>query len=133
MASNSADGCGVRRTRKRTMAFNFAAAAAAAAVCFFCVVPVVCVSAAEQANPQQTRKLRFGEDGEFKILQVADMHYANGRSTTCLDVLPSQNASCTDLNTTAFIQRMILAEKPNLIVFTGNRSCAILIFHFCFY
>ncbi|CAK8560549.1 unnamed protein product [Lathyrus sativus] len=66
------------------------------------------------------QKLRFDENGEFKILQVADMHYANGKTTLCLDVLPSQNASCTDLNTTAFIHRMILAEKPNLIVFTGD-------------
>lgn len=65
------------------------------------------------------QKLRFDENGEFKILQVADMHYANGEKTLCLDVLPSQNASCSDLNTTAFIHRMILAEKPNLIVFTG--------------
>ncbi|CAL5195856.1 unnamed protein product [Lathyrus oleraceus] len=66
------------------------------------------------------QKLRFDENGEFKILQVADMHYANGEKTLCLDVLPSQNASCSDLNTTAFIHRMILAEKPNLIVFTGD-------------
>lgn len=67
----------------------------------------------------EQQKLRFDENGEFKILQVADMHYANGKTTRCLDVLPSQKASCTDLNTTAFIHRMILAEKPNLIVFTG--------------
>ena len=71
----------------------------------------ICVSAVN---------LRFGNDGEFKILQVADMHYANGKSTHCLDVLHSQYASCSDLNTTAFIKRMILAEKPDLIVFTGT-------------
>ncbi|XP_058743810.1 probable inactive purple acid phosphatase 29 [Vicia villosa] len=68
----------------------------------------------------EQQKLRFDENGEFKILQVADMHYADGKKTLCLDVLPSQKASCTDLNTTAFIHRMILAEKPNLIVFTGD-------------
>ncbi|XP_057453310.1 probable inactive purple acid phosphatase 29 [Lotus japonicus] len=68
----------------------------------------------------EAQKLRFGKNGEFKILQVADMHYADGKSTHCLDVLHSQYASCSDLNTTAFIQRMILAEKPNLIVFTGD-------------
>lgn len=64
--------------------------------------------------------LRFNSKGEFKILQVADMHYANGNVTSCLDVLPSQFKGCSDLNTTAFILRMINAEKPDLIVFTGN-------------
>ncbi|KAK7275473.1 hypothetical protein RIF29_16590 [Crotalaria pallida] len=82
-------------------------------VSLFCLV-------ASCEEEQQNQKLRFDENGEFKILQVADMHYANGKTTLCLDVLPSQNASCTDLNTTAFIHRMILAEKPNLIVFTGD-------------
>ncbi|XP_031251146.1 probable inactive purple acid phosphatase 29 isoform X1 [Pistacia vera] len=66
------------------------------------------------------QKLRFGRDGEFKILQVADMHYADGKTTPCEDVLPTQVAGCSDLNTTAFVNRMILAEKPDLIVFTGD-------------
>ncbi|XP_022631779.1 probable inactive purple acid phosphatase 29 isoform X1 [Vigna radiata var. radiata] len=81
------------------------------------------VSATTQADPpspQPNQKLRFGQNGEFKILQVADMHYANGKSTPCLNVLPSQNFSCSDLNTTVFINRMIQAERPNLIVFTGD-------------
>lgn len=90
------------------------------------------VSATTQADPpspQPNQKLRFGQNGEFKILQVADMHYANGKSTPCLNVLPSQNFSCSDLNTTVFINRMIQAERPNLIVFTGNQSCFQLSFH----
>ncbi|XP_020213290.1 probable inactive purple acid phosphatase 29 [Cajanus cajan] len=81
-------------------------------LCWFCLFPI-CLSAAKE-------KLRFGKNGEFKILQIADLHYANGKTTHCLDVLPSQYASCSDHNTTAFIQRIILAEKPNLIVFTGD-------------
>ncbi|XP_061359218.1 probable inactive purple acid phosphatase 29 [Gastrolobium bilobum] len=79
---------------------------------WFWLIPICIISA-----PQ---KLRFGGNGEFKILQVADMHYADGKTTRCLDVLPSQYASCSDINTTAFIQRMILAENPDLIVFTGD-------------
>ncbi|KAL5136271.1 Chlorophyll a-b binding protein 7, chloroplastic [Glycine soja] len=56
------------------------------------------------------------KNGELKkIFQIADLHFAH-----CLDVLPSQYASCSDLNTTAFIQRIILSEKPNLIVFTAK-------------
>ncbi|XP_044491267.1 probable inactive purple acid phosphatase 29 isoform X5 [Mangifera indica] len=66
------------------------------------------------------QKLRFGQDGQFKILQVADMHYADGKTTPCVDVLPTQVAGCSDLNTTAFLNRMILAERPDLIVFTGD-------------
>ncbi|XP_004250973.1 probable inactive purple acid phosphatase 29 [Solanum lycopersicum] len=66
-------------------------------------------------------KLRFdGKNGEFRILQVADMHYGDGKTTPCEDVLPKQMSSCSDLNTTDFIFRMIHAEKPHLIVFTGD-------------
>nr|VDC95540.1 unnamed protein product [Brassica oleracea] len=68
----------------------------------------------------QSRKLSFGVNGQFKILQVADMHFANGATTRCKNVLPSQLAHCSDLNTTAFMSRVIAAEKPDLIVFTGD-------------
>nr|POE95013.1 putative inactive purple acid phosphatase 29 [Quercus suber] len=64
--------------------------------------------------------LRFRKDGTFKILQVADMHYANGKNTTCEDVFLSEEPYCSDLNTTAFLERTILAENPDLIVFTGD-------------
>ncbi|CAA6670355.1 unnamed protein product [Spirodela intermedia] len=43
-----------------------------------------------------------------------------GGTTRCRDVLPSQFAGCTDLNSTRFLQRMIHAEKPDLIVFSGD-------------
>ncbi|XP_072980129.1 probable inactive purple acid phosphatase 28 [Typha angustifolia] len=64
--------------------------------------------------------LRFRYDGTFKILQVADMHFGNGAVTRCRDVLPSEFAACSDLNTTRFLRRMIDAENPDLIVFTGD-------------
>lgn len=66
------------------------------------------------------KQLRFGQNGNFKILQVADMHFADGKITPCLDVFPGQMRTCSDLNTTAFIERMIRAENPDLIVFTGH-------------
>ncbi|XP_009368962.2 probable inactive purple acid phosphatase 29 [Pyrus x bretschneideri] len=95
-----------------------------AAVVVMALLPVWGMAAAEQQHHQQggggEKKLRFGTDGQFKILQVADMHYADGKTTPCLDVLPSQFPTCSDLNTTAFVLRMIEAEKPNLIVFTGD-------------
>ncbi|KAL7117653.1 hypothetical protein ACP275_03G085800 [Erythranthe tilingii] len=91
------------------------AAAAAAAVV---LVAFLCCGAAQV---QQQRQLRFdGRRGEFRVLQVADMHFADGKTTPCEDVLPQQMAACSDLNTTAFIRRVILAEKPDLIVFTGD-------------
>uniref|UniRef100_J3MZI2 Calcineurin-like phosphoesterase domain-containing protein n=2 Tax=Oryza brachyantha TaxID=4533 RepID=J3MZI2_ORYBR len=48
------------------------------------------------------------------------MHYADGRRTGCLDVLPSEVAGCSDLNTTAFLYRLFRAEDPDLVVFTGD-------------
>ncbi|XP_026401784.1 probable inactive purple acid phosphatase 29 [Papaver somniferum] len=71
----------------------------------------------ESVSPATSPLLKF-KNGEFKILQVADMHYADGITTPCEDVLEMKG--CSDLNTTAFINRMIKAEKPDLIVFTGD-------------
>ncbi|XP_059634576.1 probable inactive purple acid phosphatase 28 [Cornus florida] len=64
--------------------------------------------------------LHFRSDGTFKILQVADMHYGNGIVTRCRDVLETEFDRCTDLNTTQFLRRMIEAEKPDFIAFTGD-------------
>ncbi|KAK1611852.1 hypothetical protein QYE76_035525 [Lolium multiflorum] len=65
--------------------------------------------------------LRFRHDGAFKILQVADMHFGNGAATRCRDVAPEVGgALCSDLNTTRFLRRLIEAERPDLIAFTGD-------------
>lgn len=64
--------------------------------------------------------LRFRNDGYFKILQVADMHFGMGAITSCKDVPQSEFAYCSDLNTTAFLRRAIKAEKPDFVVFTGD-------------
>ena len=63
--------------------------------------------------------LRFRKDGTFEILQVADMHYVDGKDTNCENVFPSEEPYCSDLNTTAFLERLILSDSPDLIVFTG--------------
>lgn len=83
------------------------------------VVTILC-SFCSSFGEKQKQELRFSKNGEFKILQVADMHYGDGKKTLCEDVLPQQMGSCSDLNTTDFVHRMILAEKPQLIVFTGD-------------
>lgn len=48
------------------------------------------------------------------------MHYGNGVMTRCRDVSPFLFPYCSDLNTTRFVQRMIEAEKPDFIAFTGD-------------
>ncbi|KAK1262090.1 putative inactive purple acid phosphatase 29 [Acorus gramineus] len=80
--------------------------------------PAATAAAVRRQGPPSS--LRFGPSGDFKILQVADMHYADGKSTPCEDVLPDQVRGCSDLNTSAFIRRMIRAERPDLVVFTGD-------------
>lgn len=47
------------------------------------------------------------------------MHYGNGALTRCRDVLDSEFEHCSDLNTSRFLKRMIEAEKPDFIAFTG--------------
>ncbi|KAL8142466.1 hypothetical protein V2J09_015498 [Rumex salicifolius] len=64
--------------------------------------------------------LRFRSDGTFKILQVADMHFGNGITTSCRDVSRSQFKHCSDLNTTSYVRRLIEAEKPDFLAFTGD-------------
>lgn len=77
-------------------------------------------SSENSISKDEQKKLRFNKNGEFKILQISDMHYANGKDTPCADVLPSQMDTCSDLNTTDYLRRFIQMEKPDLIVFTGN-------------
>ncbi|CAA0821454.1 Probable inactive purple acid phosphatase 28 [Striga hermonthica] len=64
--------------------------------------------------------LRFRADGTFKILQVADMHFGNGKLTRCRDVLETEFNHCSDLNTTQFLEKMIQLESPDFIAFTGD-------------
>lgn len=91
---------------------------------FILLLPLILLAAGGAAAGKEKGargKLRFRRDsGTFKVVQVADMHYADGRTTGCEDVLPSQVAGCTDLNTTAFLYRVFRAEDPDLVVFTGD-------------
>ena len=95
---------------------------------YLLLLPLLLLAVAGAAAGKEKEKGAFGklrfrrESGTFKVVQVADMHYADGRTTGCEDVLPSQVAGCTDLNTTAFLYRVFRAEDPDLVVFTG-RSC----------
>lgn len=52
------------------------------------------------------RTLRMRADGTFTIVQFTDLHWNNGEAA--------------DLRTRALIERVLAAEKPDLIVFTGD-------------
>ncbi len=54
----------------------------------------------------QTPKLKFNEEGEFKILQLADIHWSGN----------PENATKTEQN----LKSLFSKEKPQLIVLTGD-------------
>lgn len=51
-------------------------------------------------------RLRMRPDGTFKIVQFTDLHWNNGEAA--------------DLRTRALMERVLAAERPDLIVFTGD-------------
>lgn len=67
--------------------------------------------------------LKGKEQEEFKILQIADIHYAVGTGK-CRDPYPEENygQNCeADLLTTEFIEKVLDIEKPDFVVFSGDQ------------
>lgn len=60
--------------------------------------------------------------GKFKLVQFADLHWANGNASDCRDLTAEQQQyPCSDLNTSAFMAAVLDAEAPvDLVVFTGD-------------
>ncbi|EQC33257.1 hypothetical protein SDRG_09239 [Saprolegnia diclina VS20] len=54
----------------------------------------------------------------IKILQVPDMHYIGRPDYHCRD---PPHEPCSESNMTAFIGELIDAEKPHLVIFTGDQ------------
>ncbi len=69
-------------------------------------------------------RFQFKEDGTYKIVQFADIHYHNGDSaSSCSGLTEAQKQwPCTDANNTAFMASVLDAEKPDLVVFTGDNN-----------
>ena len=65
----------------------------------FCLVLLIFTS----VNAQ---KLNFNKDGSFKIVQFTDVHYVHGNSKSDTALLA--------------IQRVLDAEKPDMVIFTGD-------------
>ncbi len=66
-------------------------------------------------------KLRFKEDGTFKIVHLSDVHYRIHPTPDCRDVSTDIPYTCDgNTNTTDFIQRVIDLERPDIIIHTGD-------------
>ena len=62
-------------------------------------------------------------NGKFKMVQFADLHWETGaKKSGCDDLTMLQKTfPCTDLNTSAFMARVLDAEAPvDLVIFTGD-------------
>ncbi|PCH44068.1 Metallo-dependent phosphatase [Wolfiporia cocos MD-104 SS10] len=69
--------------------------------------------------PPRAPPLHFTHDGRFKIMQIADLHY----SVSVGDCRDTPLAPCkgSDNLTNTLLGRMLDAERPDLVVFTGDQ------------
>lgn len=66
---------------------------------------------------------RIGENGRFKIMQLADLHLSTGVGH-CRDALPEDwnGGKCeADPRTLDFVIKILEEEKPNLVVLSGDQ------------
>ena len=65
--------------------------------------------------------LGFRIDGTFKILQVADIHFGNGKGDPCYQLTDEEKQyPCDSFNSTDFIRKVYEIEQPDLVVYTGD-------------
>ena len=71
---------------------------------------------------QYQKKLKFGTDGKFKILQVADLHFSTGVGK-CRDPSPqsTKNGCEADPRTLKFLDKVLDYENPDFVVLTGDQ------------
>lgn len=67
---------------------------------------ILIIIAISLSNLLQAQKLTFNQNGEFKIMQFTDMHYSKGNAKSDTTLI--------------LIQKMLDAEKPDLVVFSGD-------------
>lgn len=68
-------------------------------------------------------KLKIPKGGKFKILQVADLHLSTGVGA-CREPVPARlngNDCLADPRTLDFVTKMILDEKPDFVVLSGDQ------------
>ncbi|KAK1221102.1 Phosphatase dcr2 [Marasmius sp. AFHP31] len=69
--------------------------------------------------PPRAPPLHFSREGKFKIMQIADLHYSVSVGE-CRDVRFSP-CSASDNLTGTLLANMLDAERPDLVVFTGDQ------------
>jgi predicted MPP superfamily phosphohydrolase len=62
--------------------------------------------------------LHFSHSGDFKVLQVADLHYSVSQGK-CRDT--PEPCTDSDNRTSTLLSHVLDAEKPDLVVFTGDQ------------
>lgn len=75
-----------------------------------------------QAMPELPVQPKFKEDGTFKIMQLADLHFSVEHGE-CRDVSWASNESpcVADNDTIKMMSRWLDEEKPDMVVFTGDQ------------
>ena len=63
--------------------------------------------------------MHFSQDGKFRILQVADLHFSVTEGI-CRDTILSPCKGSDNLTST-LLAKVLDAEKPDLVVFTGDQ------------
>ncbi|CZS90094.1 probable DCR2 Dosage-dependent positive regulator of the G1/S phase transition by controlling the timing of START [Rhynchosporium agropyri] len=74
-------------------------------------------------NPHSRPVPRIGENGKFKIMQVADLHLSTGTGA-CRDEIPvgHNGGKCeADPRTLEFVGRLLDEEKPDMVVLSGDQ------------
>jgi hypothetical protein len=68
-------------------------------------------------------KPRIGDNGKFKIMQIADLHLSTGLGV-CRDAMPPghNGGKCdADPRTLEFIGKLLDQEKPDLVILSGDQ------------
>ncbi|OWB60470.1 hydrolase activity protein [[Candida] boidinii] len=76
-----------------------------------------------KGSPLPEINLLLDSKDNFKILQVADLHFSTGHGI-CRDTFPAleTNVEClADDRTLAFVEKVLDLEKPDLVVLTGDQ------------
>ncbi|KAB5575644.1 Metallo-dependent phosphatase-like protein [Coniochaeta sp. 2T2.1] len=76
----------------------------------------------QRGNPKPPTKPvpRIGDNGRFKIMQLADLHLSTGVGK-CRDALPNGAKCEADPRTLDFVTRVLEEEKPDLVVLSGDQ------------
>jgi len=69
--------------------------------------------------PPRVPALHFSMDGQFKILQIADLHFSVDHGV-CRDAQIGDCGNADDL-TLALMGQTLDLEKPDMVVFTGDQ------------